>query len=692
MAMVALLKPSLTAEVFRLRACGNLHARTIRRARTRKCYTLEVMSPIRPLAAVIFLILWTTGSAYAAMLAPEDRDAYRVAFAAARASDWTTARQIANRARERLPGKVLYWLELTRSNTAIFGDLVEFADRNLDWPLHSILRERAEEASRDVPDAVLLPYFQKNRPTTPRGKLHFADMLAASGQREPAIDLVRATWLAPDLDPDTEKALLEHHAASLRPEDHAARLDRLIWDGLTSAAGRMLELVPEEQRVLGEARLALASLQPDAQDLVSRVPQHLRREPGLLFERARWSRRTNRFEEAASTLLDAPNDLGRPAAWHAERQLLARRLIDDGKDRLAYELLTQRPRGDDRVDHADAEFLSGWIAFRRLSEPNTGYEHFTRLYQAMKLPVTRSRGAYWAGLAAEALGMDDASRRWFATAATYETTYYGQLAAARLGEAVVPKFPADPVPGPGDIASFDANELVRAARMLSEIGEDEIAKPFLLHLSAATATPANQKLVAALAETVHRLDVGIVAATRAGASGVPLLEPGFPVIPIHHNGAAEKPLVLAIARQESAFDKLAVSRSDARGLMQLKPSTAKEVAKSLSLPFSADRLLTDANFNLMLGYTYLDKMLDSFRGSYVLSIAAYNAGPARVAQWLHDHGDPRSDAVDVVDWIELIPFGETRNYIQRVLENLQVYRLRLGDRDQAFKLSRDLKR
>jgi peptidoglycan lytic transglycosylase len=650
------------------------------------------MSPIRLSAGVIFLILWATGSAYAAMLAPEDRDAYRVAFAVARASDWTTARRIANRARERLPGKVLYWLELTHSNTATFGDLVEFADRNLDWPLQGILRERAEEASRDVPDAVLLPYFQKNRPTTPQGKLHLADMLAASGQSESAIDLVRATWLAPDLDPDTEKAILERYVASLRPEDHAARLDRLIWAGLASAAGRMLELVPEEQRILGEARLALASLQPDAQDLVSRVPQHIQRDPALLFERARWSRRMDRLEEAAGILIDAPDDLGRPAAWHAECQILARRLIDDGKDTLAYELLTRRAPSVDRADYADAEFLSGWIVFRRLNDPKAGYAHFTRLFQAVKLPITRSRGAYWAGRAAEALGMGDTSRRWFATAASYETTYYGQLAAARLREAVVPKFPPDPVPGPDEVAGFDANELVRAARMLSEIGEDEIAKPFLLHLSAAAATPADQKLIAALAIAMHRLDVGIVAATRAGLNGVPLLEPGFPVIPIPHDGAAEKALVLAIARQESGFDKFAVSRSDARGLMQLKPSTAKQVAKSLSLPFSADRLLTDANFNLMLGYTYLDKMLDSFNGSYVLSIAAYNAGPARVAQWLHDHGDPRSDAVDVLDWIELIPFGETRNYIQRVLENLQVYRLRLGDRDQAFKLSRDLKR
>jgi soluble lytic murein transglycosylase len=209
---------------------------------------------------------------------------------------------------------------------------------------------------------------------------------------------------------------------------------------------------------------------------------------------------------------------------------------------------------------------------------------------------------------------------------------------------------------------------------------------------AGTNTPGGYKLIAGLAEATHHLDVAISAAKRAGDNGMPLLEAGFPIIPLRRSGATEPPLILAIVRQESAFDPLAVSSSDARGLMQLKPATAKQVAKALSLPFSADRLLADANFNLTLGSAYLDKMLDKFGGSYVLSIAAYNAGPARVMQWLNDHGDPRDGSIDVVDWIELIPYGETRNYVQRVLENLQVYRLRSGDRDHAFKLARDLKR
>ncbi|HKW54618.1 MAG TPA: lytic transglycosylase domain-containing protein [Stellaceae bacterium] len=600
---------------------------------------------------------------------------------------------MAARASERLPAKTLQWLELTRSGTAGFADIVGFADGNPHWPLQGVLRERAEAASADIPDGVLLPYFQKNPPTTPKGKLRLADMLVASGQGDAATSVIRALWLAPDLDPDTERAVLDRYGARLRPEDHAARLDRVIAAGLSSAAGRLLPLVPQDQRLLGEARLALASLHPNAPDLVSRVPPRLRRDAGLLIDEARWNRRLDHLDAAAQILLDAPKALHRPVAWWTESQILARRLIEAGDDRLAYEVLTRHtPSDDGAAAHAEADFLAGWLALRRLNEPKTAYARFTRLYQAAKLPASRSRSAYWAARAAEGAGEGDNARHWLTAAADYETTYYGQLAAARLRRAVLPKFPPEPFLSPDEIGRFDDNELFRAARMLSEIGQDDLAKPFLQRLNAAATTPGAARQVATLAEMTHHLDIAISAAKRAGFNGVPLLETGFPVIPIQRDGTAEKPLVLAIVRQESAFDVSAVSSSDARGLMQLKPATAKQVAKTLSLPFSADRLVADANFNLTLGSAYLDKMLDKFAGSYVLSIAAYNAGPNRVAQWLSDHGDPRDGSIDVVDWIELIPFGETRNYVQRVLENLQVYRLRVGDREQAFKLARDLKR
>ncbi len=638
------------------------------------------------------LLLCAAFPARADLLSKEDQQIYRTAFAAARANDWPTAMQTAEQAREKLPGKVLRWLELRQSDAVAFADIVEFVDRNLDWPLQGVLRERAEQRCGDVPDDVLLPYFQKNPPATPRARLRFADMLAASGQGDAALAFARRLWLGSDLDPDTEQAILERFGQGFAPEDHVARLDRLIWTGQISAARRELQFVPEDERLAAEARLAFAGMNADAETRLSRVPNHLRNTPGLLLERARWSRRKDRLEDAAAILANPPAELGRPAAWQAERRILARRLLDGDDDQLAYDVISRHGLRAGSAEYADDEFLSGWIALRRLNQPKIAYDHFVRLAAAVKLPVSRARAAYWAGRAADARGAKKESRRWLTAAAGYGHTYYGQLAAARLGKAVALKLPRDPRPGPKELAAFEANELVRAAIMLSELGESAIAKPFLLSLTATARTPAEQKLVADLADKVGQPDIGVAAAKRASTDGPRLLAAGFPLMAIDRRGSAEKPLILAIARQESAFDEAAVSRSNARGLMQLKPSTAKDVAKSLSLPFSADRLLSDAMYNLTLGHAYLDKMLDTFDGSYALSIAAYNAGPNRVAQWLNAHGDPHSGAIDIVDWIELIPFDETRNYVQRVLENLQIYRLRLGERKRAFSLAQDLRR
>jgi soluble lytic murein transglycosylase len=647
------------------------------------------MSILRIVLAV-FLLLGASAGAHADLLSPEDLQIYRKAFAAARAGDWTAAQRAASQANVRLPAKILRWLELVRSDTAVFFDLVDFAERNPDWPSLGMLRQRAERAIADIPDSVLAPYFEVHRPVTLDGKLRFADILIASGRRDASLALVRELWVAADLAPQDEAAILTRHERDIRTKDHIARLDRLIWDGQNAAARRQLPRVPENWRLLAEARLGLASLQA-GDDLVARVPPQLQRDPGLLLDLARWNRRKDLLENAARIFQSPPGNLVRPPAWWAERNILVRRLVDSGQHRLAYTLVARRGLGENAVALADAEFLAGWIALRRLGDPAAAYEHFTQLYTNVRMPISRARGAYWAGRAAEERGTADIAKRWFVSAAEHGTTFYGQLAAQR-SPAAWPTFAPEPQPTAEDVAEFDRKELVRAARMLFELGQGDLVKPFLLRLGASAGTPVQHKLIATLAETADWQDVAAASARRASGDGTILLASAFPVVQMKHEGIAEPPLVLAIARQESAFDKAAVSRADARGLMQLTPGTAKDMAKSLSMRFSADRLLTDPNYNLTLGQAYLDKLLDSFDGSYVLALAAYNAGPARVRQWLETYGDPRTGKIDVIDWIEAIPFSETRNYIQRVLENLQVYRLRLGADDRAFTLARDLQR
>jgi soluble lytic murein transglycosylase len=646
------------------------------------------MSILRTVLAV-FLLFGGSAGVHADLLSPEDLTIYRAAFAAAHSGDWTAAHRAASQANVRLPAKILRWLELMRSDMAGFSDIVDFAERNPSWPSLGMLRHRAERTIAEVPDSVLAPYFQDYPPVTVDGKLRFADILAASGRRDASLALIRQLWIATDLGPEDEALVLARHDGDIRAEDHIARLDRLIWDGQNAAAKRQLPRVPENWRLLAEARLGLASLQAGGDAVVARVPSELQRDPGLVFELARWNRRKDLLENAAQIFQSPPRNLVRPPAWWAERDILVRRLLDSGQHRLAYALVARRGLGENAVALADAEFLAGWIALRRLDDPAAAYEHFTQLYANVRMPISRARGAYWAGRAADERGLADIAKRWFASAAEHSATFYGQLAAQR-SPAARPAFAAEPWPTAEDVAEFDRKELVRAARMLSEIGEGDLVKPFLLRLGAAAGTPVQHKLVGTLAEMAGWLDVAAASARRASADGTILLASAFPVIQVKHKGIAEPPLVLAIARQESAFDKAAVSRAGARGLMQLKPATAKDIAKSLSIRFSADRLLTDPNYNLTLGRAYIDKLLDRFGGSYVLALAAYNAGPARVQQWLEAYGDPRAGTIDVIDWIEAIPFAETRNYVQRVLEALQVYRLRLGDDDRAFTLARDL--
>jgi peptidoglycan lytic transglycosylase len=638
------------------------------------------------------LLLFSASSASAELLSNSDRQAYRSAFSAARASNWSAANELAAGASERLPSKIVLWLELERSDTARFPDIVDFAERNPDWPQLDVLREHAEQVMDDVPDGTIRAYFEAHRPLTPKGSLRFATVLANAGQREAAVTRIRELWVQSDIGPDIEEAIIDRYGDLLRPQDHARRLDRLLWAAQPSAARRQMPRAPDDSRLVGEARLAFEDQRDDAEAIFTRIAETLRDDPGLILDRARWLRRNDRLEDAVASLRQRPADLVRPAAWISEREIVVRRLLDEGKYEPAYALATWRGLGESGTALVESTFLSGWIALRRLGDAAAAYKHFSALYENATLSATRARGAFWMARAAEAMGKLDVARSWFAVAAALGTTFYGQLASASLHTAVQVEFPPEPQPSQQEIDALNASELVRAARMLAEIGQDDLAKIFVLKVAASAKTEVDQKLVAALASALGAFDVAIAAAKRAGHNGVPLLAEGFPILAFKPHPSVESPLVLAIARQESAFDKAAVSRAGALGLMQLKPETAREITKALGMQFSKERLVADATYSLTLGQAFLDRLLERFGGSYVLAAAAYNAGPARVKQWLDAFGDPRGHAIDPVDWIESIPYPETRNYVQRVLENLQIYRLRLGTAKSAFTLAQDLQR
>lgn len=645
----------------------------------------------RPLVLVALLLL-PLGTGRAAVLSDGDRQAYRLAFAAVRAGDWDGAYRAAQGAQDRLLATAIRFLDLSRPNSgARFQDIADFITAHPDWPGLQLLRQRAEEASAGAGSDELARWFAQFPPTTALGKLRDADYWLARGETERGVSEIRQVWIATEFSPFDEKAVLLKYGTYLRPVDHVQHLDSLLWDGRFEAAKRMLTMVDIGHRKSAEARIALAHQASNAERLVRQVPRERLSDPGLLYERMRWRRRSDEWDGAVDILDHAPKDLVRPKAWWSERELLARHALQNGDISLAYRLAARHGMSDG-ASYADAEFLAGWIALRFLKEPRTAYEHFQRLYGEVSRPVSVARGAYWVGRSAQDLGDRAGAAQWFAIAARHLTTYYGQLAAAQIGADGKAAVLEDPRPTPQDKDAFESKELVRIARALGEVEAADFAKRFVLRLSDQASTPAEHALVATLAEEIARPDLAVSAARRASYAGVTLLAEGYPLTDMPEGGSVERPLVLAMTRQESGFDQFAVSRAGARGMMQLMPGTAKTMAKELQIPFSQQRLLSDVGYNITLGRAFLEGLLEKYGGSYVLAVAAYNAGPARVNQWVRDLGDPRARDTDVVDWVESIPFSETRNYVQRVMENLQVYRLRLGDRALAFSLTTDLKR
>jgi soluble lytic murein transglycosylase len=363
-----------------------------------------------------------------------------------------------------------------------------------------------------------------------------------------------------------------------------------------------------------------------------------------------------------------------PGRWWQERSILARRALMRGSITDAYRLAAKNglKQGSDLLD---AEWLAGWIALRFLKDDNVAYDHFTKLYREAKMPISKARGAYWSGRAAEAMKDEERARFWFKTAYGFPTTYYGQLASAKLPRTELNTALIAPKLDPKGEGAFNANEIVRAVRVIDAAGMTDLLRPFIRQLTDSGRSPDFLTRAALLATETGKPDLAIFASKRAEAEGVSVVKAGYPILSGKHMASVEEPLVHAVIRQESAFNATAVSRAGALGLMQLMPGTAKVMAKRNDVTFVREKLTQDPDYNLKLGQSYLSDLIADFDGSYILAIAAYNAGPARVREWMREYGDPRDSAVDVIDWIEMVPYAETRNYIQRVLESLHVYRM-----------------
>lgn len=651
--------------------------------------------------ATIFLLalspmLLPPSIAFPALLSDDDFRSGEAAFAAAKAGDWARVQKIGNGISVPTLQNLLTWADLIRSTANVsFEDRANFILKNPDWPWQRRLRRLAEKSMQASmrPEAVL-SWFERFKPLTNQGRRQLGTALLAVGKHTEGREVLRDAWIEGDFSATEEQDFVQRFGGLLTTDTHSRRLDRLLWEGDRDQARRMFSRVDPGDRLTADARMRLRHMSPGVDAAIARVPETRRNDPALVYERLRWQRRQEFNEAARNTLQTYPLDQVRPKKWWKERSILSRRALAEGYVSEAY----RAARGHaltGGAEFADAEWLSGWIALRFLDEPEQAANHFEHMFNGVRYPISRARGAYWLGRAADSSGNRPLATRWYETAAQHPTTFYGQLATVKLGDKL--QFPPNQHPTPEEAGAFKKNELVRAVEILATYRQTNRLRPFVLRVGELKDSLGWKARAAALANAYGQHDLAIAISKQAEKSGRPLTRDGYPSIAIPESRppliqVVEKPLVLAMVRQESAFRANAVSPAGARGLMQLMPGTASQVARKINVPYSRSRLTTDPTYNLRLGEAYMAGLLQRFNGSYVLALAGYNAGPERAARWMHAHGQARESVDSAIDWIEQIPFDETRNYVQRILESLQVYRMQVDGSESGVTIEDDLTR
>jgi len=617
------------------------------------------------------------------ILTARDRDLLTQAIRAAASRQWSAARQTAARASQPLVSKILEWAYLRAPGRHVgFHERIAFLNGHSDWPASAEMRRQAEASIDDgIALGTIVAWFDKNPPLTTGGRIAYARGLRAQGRTTEAETLARETWRAGTFSREDESRFLREFGGTLTTEDHRIRIDTILYQEQTSAAERLLSRVDADYAKVARARIVLISDAGNVDGAVAAVPASLRNDSGLIFDRIRWRRSRGMVDEARALVPEFPLNSPRPDMWWRERHVLARDALAKGNITEAYRL-ARHHGATDALSVSEAEWLAGWIALRFLKDGEGALPHFEKAYDVVQMPVSLAKGAYWTGRTAEFLGRGDIALEWYERAAAYPTTYYGQLGFARMKGAAVPQLPQDPTPTVEERAAFNARELTLALRILLEVDAKPYQRAFAVALADASTLAADRHMVAELAAQYNRTDLGVVIARQSARDKFVLLEYGYPIPKFNYPAAPEQAFVLGIARQESNFDPAAQSPVGARGLMQLMPATATAVARANKVPFDRNRLTSDPAYNLRLGASYLESQVRAFNGSYIMAAAAYNAGPSRPRAWARQFGDPRDPSVDAIDWIEQIPFSETRTYVQRVMENVMIYRARLAGTSQ----------
>ena len=656
--------------------------------------------PIPATATVPGPRLKPTPPAMSVFMSEPDARIFRNGLSAAKSSRWSTVEQSVNRVNDPVAKDVLRWIRATNDRNAPLENLSYVHHSLGDWPRMSRVRAEAERRMFDeswTSKRVFDWFMGRSEPVSGEGRAALARAYYAKGDQLNGDKYLRLAWRESRLTRDRQKQIFGLYRTKLTKDDHAARADHLIWSGNShyDKARALLPHMGRSDRAVMSARMKLNRNASGMDAALRAVPDSKLSDPGLLYERARWRRRKKSKEYALPVYMSARtapfSEMGKKAMWR-EKKIMAYWAISESDMKEAYQLTLHHgfSRG---AEFADAEFLGGWLALTGMNEPERALKHFTRLRDGVGSPISLARAHYWIGRSHEAMG-DGQQNQHYRLAAQYPNTYYGMLAGLEIDGpthqiSLPPEFIVEQ-----DKAVFAADNRIRALHLLGEAGEQGYFSQISYHMDDQVDSLSKLSLLSELAEDYGFMRPSLRAAKQAGRFQSMLTESGYPIvssIDVLPKKTFEEAFVYAIARQESEFATNAISSARAYGMMQMINGTAKATARKHRIKYDLNRLATDGDYAAKMGALHLNDLLDQWDGSYILAAVSYNAGPHRAKSWIKTYGDPRSGEIDAIDWVEKIPFSETRNYVMRVMENMQVYRARLNSDSAPNRLEQDLR-
>ncbi len=613
----------------------------------------------------------------------KDFDLAKKSIQAFEKGQWTKALSLSKKTRDKSIYNFIQWKHLlTTGNQASFYDYALFIKRNKNYPRINRIKYLAEHkmSTAKISPKKIIDWFGSSDPFSGYGKLILGESFIITGNVDKGINLIKDGWITADLSRSNMKHFRKKYKKYLNSSDYIKRADYLAWENKHWDLKRMLRYLPKDYQLLYTARQILMSKSYGVDKAIKNIPNKLKNDPGLNYDRLKWRRKRGRVDDSLEILLKIKNNknyLVRPDKWWKERAIISRALIYKKKYELAYKVSSKHAL-ENGPEFAEAEWMSGWIALSFLKDPILAIDHFNNFYQNVGYPISLSRGAYWLGKSYEMIGDKDQSYRWYEEATKYLTTYYGQLAHLKIKPGKNFELPEQSVVNDKYKKHFYDKELVKIVYLLDQLNKDKYTKDILKHLANDNVDSGSEILAAELSTNISRYDFAIQISKLASYEKRFHNNFNYPIIstPNYINGRKipESAFILSIIRQESEFDLSANSHAGAQGLMQLMPYTAKLVSKQAKLPYSKSRLTKDPEYNINLGSHYIAGLILEYDGAYPFAVAAYNAGPNRVKYWKKINKNPQKNQIDFVDWVELIKFKETRNYVQRVLENYNVYR------------------